>query len=88
VKKATRTNVIVSRRGQITLPAPLRRRLGIADGDVVVLEERRGEVVIHPSAVIEVEAYSDEDVAAWNDVDHLDARQRLRLRKKLSRSAR
>ena len=32
--------MVVSGRGQITLPAALRKRLGLKGGDVVILEDR------------------------------------------------
>ena len=37
-------NVIVSPRGQITLPAQVRKRLGIQPGGVLMLEESEGRV--------------------------------------------
>ena len=41
--------LVVSSRGQITLPATLRRRLGIKGGDVMILEDRGQEVVLKPT---------------------------------------
>lgn len=38
--------VVVDRGGRIVIPKPLRARLGFAEGDLVVLEERDGELVI------------------------------------------
>ena len=40
-----RETLVVSGRGQITLPAALRKRFGIKSGDVVILEEHGNEVV-------------------------------------------
>ena len=34
------TTLVVSNRGQVTLPAAMRKRLGIKGGDVVILEDR------------------------------------------------
>ena len=45
--------LVISSRGQITLPAALRRRLGIKGGDVIILEERGTEVVFKPGVVLE-----------------------------------
>ena len=75
----------VSQRGQITLPAEVRRSLRIPEGGVVTLELRNGEAVIRPAAVTEIEVYSDEDIAAWDKEDRLDAESRKRIRRKLSR---
>ena len=75
----------VSRRGQITLPAEVRRSLRIPEGGVVTLELRKGEAVIRPATVTEIEVYPDEDIAAWDEEDRLDAESRKRIRRKLSR---
>ena len=71
--------VLVSNRGQITLPAALRKRLGIKGGDVVILEERDNEVVLKPGVVIEVELYSDDQIAQWDAEDKLTETERDRL---------
>lgn len=67
-----RENLTVSSRGQITLPAALRKRLGIETGGVVIAEERQGELVLRPAAILEIEAYSDADIARWDAEDRLD----------------
>ena len=41
-----RQTLIVSDRGQLTLPASLRKRFGIKDGGAVILEERDNELVL------------------------------------------
>jgi len=69
-------NVLVSDRGQITLPAPLRKRLGIQPGGVIVLEERDGELVLKPAAVVEIRTYSEEDIVAWVEADVLSEEER------------
>ena len=78
--------VLVSNRGQITLPAALRKRLGIKGGDVVILEERENEVVLKPGVVLEVELYSDEQIAQWDAEDKLSDAERARLLSRLGRS--
>jgi AbrB family looped-hinge helix DNA binding protein len=71
--------LVVSRRGQITLPALLRRRLGIKAGDVMILEDRGHEVVLKPRATIEVETYSDDQIAKWDADDQLSEEERKRI---------
>ena len=71
--------LIVSSRGQITLPAATRKRLGIKGGDVVILEDRGNEIVLKPGVVLEVEIYSDEQIAAWGAADRLDDGERERI---------
>ena len=55
--------LVVSSCGQITLPAATRKRLGIQGGDVVILEERGGEIVLKPGVVLELQHYEDEQIA-------------------------
>jgi AbrB family looped-hinge helix DNA binding protein len=81
----SKTSVIVSARGQITLPSELRHRLGIREGGVVTLEERNGALILRPAAVVELTMYTDEDVARWNAEDELADAEKRRIRKKLSR---
>lgn len=78
-------NVVVSGRGQITLPAAMRKRLGIKEGGVVVVEDRDGELVIRPAAVVELAAYSDEEIGAWDREDRLAPEERARILKKAGR---
>ena len=69
-------HLTVSSRGQITLPADIRKRLGIAAGGIVIVEERRGEIALRPAAIPEIETYSDAQIARWNDEDRLDESKR------------
>lgn len=76
-------NLTISKKGQITLPAELRKRLGLEAGDTVIAEERDGELVLRPSAVLEVEIYSEEDIARWDEEDRLDDQTRQKIVEKL-----
>ena len=79
-----RQTLIVSNRGQLTLPARLRKRFGIKDGGAVILEERGTELVLKPALVTEVEMYTEAQVSAWDDADRLDEAERKRVRKRLA----
>ena len=85
VKQMSET-LVVSSRGQNTLPAALRKRLGIKSGDVVILEERDNEVVLKPGIVLEVQHYSDEQIAQWDAEDKLSQKERAQIRDKLATS--
>lgn len=87
MKTDSKTSVVVSSRGQITLPADLRQRLGIKDGGVVTLEEKNGELILRPAAVVELAMYSSEDIARWDAEDQLGEEERRRIRKKLARKS-
>jgi antitoxin PrlF len=78
-----RQNIMVSNRGQITLPASVRKRLGIQSGGIVTLEERDNIIVLRPAAVVEIETYSNEEIAQWDKEDRLDPAERNALLKRL-----
>jgi len=78
-------NIVVSGRGQITLPAAMRKRLGIKAGGVLVVEDRKGELVLRPAAVVELETYTAEEIARWEREDRLSPGERSRILKKLGR---
>lgn len=78
-----RQNLLVSSRGQITLPASVRKRLGLKSGGIVTLEEKDNLVVLRPAAVVEIESYSDQEIARWDKEDHLEPSERNALRKRL-----
>jgi len=80
-----RENIIVSSRGQITLPAEMRKKLGIQPGGVLIAEDRNGEVVLRPAAVLEIEMYSDQDIAQWDKDDQLLVAEKEAILKKLKR---
>lgn len=71
--------LVVSSRGQITLPVGLRRRLGISPGDVLIVEDRDGELVFKPAPVLPVDNYTEEQVLAWDRDDALDDAERARI---------
>ena len=72
-------SLIVSSRGQVTLPAATRKRLGIKGGDVVIMEDRDSEIVLKPGLVLEVQHYSDDQIAQWDADDKLEKRERRRI---------
>ncbi|MBK6743670.1 MAG: AbrB/MazE/SpoVT family DNA-binding domain-containing protein [Hydrogenophilales bacterium] len=71
--------LIVSNRGQITLPAAMRKHLGIVPGGAVIIDERNGELTVKPAAVLEIEPYSDEQITRWDAEDALSAGERQRI---------
>ena len=77
--------LVVSSRGQITLPATVRKRYGIRAGDVMILEDREEEIVLKPGIVVEVQRYSDAQIAEWTAADTLDDQERARLLEAVAR---
>ena len=47
--------VVVSGRGQITIPADMRKRLGIESGGTMTIEETSGGLLLKPSIQISVD---------------------------------
>ncbi|MBM4352056.1 MAG: AbrB/MazE/SpoVT family DNA-binding domain-containing protein [Deltaproteobacteria bacterium] len=78
-----RQTLLVSSRGQITLPASLRKRLSIQSGGIVTLEERDNVVVLRPAAVVEIETFSNEEIAQWDKEDRFEPGKRAALLKRL-----
>ena len=76
------TPLIVSPRGQITLPKPVRARLRLAPGSVLLLREEAGKIVLDPAAVTPVSLYADEDIERLAEADRLSPRERAALRRR------
>jgi len=85
-RPSQREVLTVSSRGQITLPASMRKHLGIQPGGAVILEECEGELRIKPAAVLEVEHYSDDQIAAWDQADALSPEERQRILQRLQQA--
>jgi antitoxin PrlF len=85
LEEIMRQNVMVSSRGQITLPAKMRKRLGIQSGGIVIVEDRDKEVILRPAAVIEIETYSDADIARWDNEDRIEPPERKAILKRLGK---
>jgi AbrB family looped-hinge helix DNA binding protein len=71
----------LSGRGTVTLPAAIRRELGLAEGDVLTVKVAGGAIVLTPAVLTEVEAYTDERIrefesAADMSEDELSAARR------------
>lgn len=82
-ESAMQENLVVSARGQVTLPATLRKRFGIRPGDVVIVQDRDGELILKPAAVLEIDTYSDEQIAEWDEQDRLAPKERQAIRRRL-----
>lgn len=71
----------VGKGGTVTIPAPIRRRMGIEDGSQVIAEEREEGVLIKPAIMVPVEIYTPERKAELLlsnavDVDSYEAARR------------
>ncbi len=50
----------IGKRGTVVIPAELRRSYGLAEGDMLVMEEQAGGLLMKPMRAYEVEVYSPE----------------------------
>ncbi|MDZ7800529.1 MAG: AbrB/MazE/SpoVT family DNA-binding domain-containing protein [Trueperaceae bacterium] len=57
--------VQLSPRGQVTLPAGLRRALGLRAGDAFRVRVDDGRVVLEPVEVVPIELYDDDRIAEF-----------------------
>lgn len=49
----------ITTRGQITIPAEIRKKLGVKDGDKVVFLEENGRIVVANSAMVALKSAQD-----------------------------
>lgn len=78
-------NLVISDKGQITLPVTMRKSLGLAKSAVLTAEQVGGKIVLTPAVVLETELYSDEQVAEWDRVDTFRNNERQQLSSRLTR---
>ena len=76
-------NLTISKKGQVTLPAELRKKMGFEAGSTVIAEVRDNELVLRPATVLEVEIYSDNDIARWIEEDELDEQTKQKIYERL-----
>ncbi len=63
----------VGKRGTVVVPARLRRKFGIEEGQLVVAEERPDGILIRPAVALPVEIYTPERKAEFLLSNAIDA---------------
>ena len=56
---------VVTVKGQIVIPAPIRKHLGIHKGTKVTIEEKDGDIILHPIT----KAFLDKWQGAFSGID-------------------
>lgn len=79
-----KTSLIVSSKGQITLPAAMRRAIGLGGNAVVTAEQQGGRIVLTPAMVVETDSYADADIQAWVRADRFAPGEREALTRALA----
>lgn len=78
--------VPLSSRGGITLPATMRRAMGLRPGDLMRIRMEDGKIVLEPVVVVPVEMYSEERISEFTlesemtETELEEARRRWRQR--------
>ena len=82
-----RTTVTINSRGVVTLPAKLRRALGLKTDDQLIAETTSEGLLLRPAVTLPVEIYSDERVREFDEAEAdlarlLKSRRRKKRRKR------
>ena len=81
--------VKLGKKGQLSLPAGVLRRLGLQGPATLLVEETEdGAVVLRPAAVVPVEIYSDARVREFGEAKRGSAAENARVAKALKRRRR
>lgn len=65
MRRQTRETSTVGRRGTMVIPAHLRKKFGIEEGALVIVEERSDGILIRPAVAVPVEMYTPERIAEF-----------------------
>lgn len=79
-----KATVTVTSRGTITLPAKLRRALGIAADDQLIAETTSEGLLLRPGVTLPIEIYSEKRIREFDEAE-AELAQVLNQRKKRSR---
>jgi antitoxin PrlF len=74
--------VQLSPRGQVTLPAPVRKALGLEPGDNLVISVEGDRAVLEPAVVVPIERYTEERVREFEDAARLSPDEIQKARRK------
>jgi AbrB family looped-hinge helix DNA binding protein len=79
-----KATVTVTSRGTITLPAKLRRALGIAADDQLIAETTSEGLLLRPGVTLPIEIYSEKRIREFDEAE-ADLAKTLNRHKKLTR---
>ena len=57
----------ISSRGQVTLPADVRKQLGLKPGATVMVHLEEGRIILEPVVVLPVEIYTEGRIAEFTE---------------------
>lgn len=74
--------VVLSEKGQITIPQEVRQQLHLSKGDPLLVETLPdGSMVIKPAAVFPIEIYTEQRLKEFKKEDTLTAQEKKRAQK-------
>ena len=74
--------VQIGKRGQLTLPAEVRRVLGLKPGDALVVRVEKGRVVLEPAVVLPVEIYDEARLREFEEAARLEPEEVEEIRRR------
>ena len=81
--------VKLGKKGQLSLPAAVLRKLGLQGATTLIVEATDdGAVVLRPAAVYPIELYTDARIKEFEEENRLTQSQQARVRKVLARRKR
>jgi AbrB family looped-hinge helix DNA binding protein len=79
--------VKLGKRGQLSIPRAVLRRLGIAGEQTLMVDTTEdGSIVLRQAGVYPLEIYSEERLREFDEGDRLTAQEKARLKRKLGRA--
>ena len=79
--------VTLGSKGQVSIPKPALQRLGLAGGELLLVETTAdGAIVLRPAAVYPIEIYSDDRVGEFLAEDEMPAEVAAKVRKALGKA--
>ncbi len=81
--------VKLGKKGQLSLPASVLRKLGLQGAATLIVEATDdGAVILRPAAVYPIELYTDARIKEFEEANRLTRSQQTRVRKVLARRKR
>jgi antitoxin PrlF len=71
----------ISSRGQVTLPASVRKALGLKPGDALLIAVEDGRVVLEPALVLPIEHYTDQRIQEFAQANQVSEEELEAFRK-------
>ena len=76
--------VLMSEKGQVTIPQEIRKRLKLSKGAPLLVDlDAAGDILFRPAAVYPIEIYTDERIREFEEANKMTDEERGRLKRTL-----